>query len=222
MFMGQYYRIVNFDKKEFLSSWDYGCDPQLMEFSYIGDDLKSNEFVGALINLLQDSWKNDRVLVVGDYSNVDYAKEKLPEKADFISSLYDEFCLDKNESFYYCDEELNFKKVTDVKSKKAKRYLINNKTKEYIDLKHLPIEWSYEDEKGVHYTSIFPLTLLIAFGNGLGSGDYKGNNFGYVSSWCDSSRYIDFVNEIPKDFKGLCFNFTEQETCKFLEDLKAS
>lgn len=209
--MGQYYRIVNFDKKEFLYSWDYGCGSKLMEFSYIGDDLKSNEFVGALINLLQDSWKNDRVLVVGDYSNVDYAKKVLPEKADFISSLYDEFGLDKNESFYYCDEELNFKKVTDVKSKKAKRYLINNKTKEYIDLKHLPIEWSYEDEKGVYYTSIFPLMLLIAFGNGLGSGDYRGEECSDIGSWCDSSDGIEFVNTVPKGFEELNSYFTEND-----------
>lgn len=220
--MGQYYKIVNFDKKEFLYSWDYDCGSKLMEFSYIGDDLSSNGFVGALINLLQTSWKNDRVLVVGDYANVDYANEMLPEKADFISSLYGEFGLDKNESFYYCDEELNFKKVTDVKSKKAKRYLVNNKTKEYVDLKHLPIEWSYEDEKDVYYTSIFPLMLLIAFGNGLGGGDYMGEECSDIGSWCDSSDGIEFVDTIPKDFEELRSYFTENDKCEFLEDLKAS
>lgn len=220
--MGQYYKIVNFDKKEVLYSWDYDCGSKLMEFSYIGDDLGSNGFVGALINLLQTDWKGDRVLVVGDYSNVDYANEDLPEKADFISSLYAEFSLDENESFYLCDEELNFKKLSGVESKKATRYLINNKAKEYVDLKNLPIEWSYEDENDTRYTSIFPLMLLIDFGNGLGLGDYRGEEFNDVGLWCDNSDGIEFVNTIPEGFEELRSYFTENDECVFLEHLKAS
>lgn len=220
--MGQYYKVVNFDKKEFLYSWDYDCGSKLMEFSYIGDDLSSNEFVGALINLLQTTWKNDRVLVVGDYSNVDYANEDLPEKGDFISSLYDEFGLDKNKSFYLCDEELGFKKVSEIEPKIARRYLINKKTKEFVDLKDLPIEWSYEDEEGTYYTSIFPLMLLIAFGNGLGGGDYRGEECSDIGSWCDSSDGIEFVDTIPKGFEELRSYFTENDKCVFIEDLKAS
>lgn len=220
--MGQYYKIVNFDKREFLYSWDYDCGSKLMEFSYIGDDLSSNGFVGALINLLQTDWKGDRVLVVGDYSNVDYANEDLPEKADFISSLYGEFGLDEDKSFYFCDEELGFKKISGVESKKATRYLVNNKTKEYVDLKNLPIEWSYEDESGTSYTSIFPLMLLIAFGNGLGGGDYMGEEFSDVGLWCDSSDGIEFVNSIPEGFEELRSYFTENDKCVFLEDLKAN
>ena len=207
--MGQYYKVVNFDKKEFLYSWDYDCGSKLMEFSYIGDDLSSNGFVGALINLLQDS-------------NVDYANEDLPEKADFISSLYDEFEFDKDKSFYFCDEELGFKKVSGVEPRKAKRYLINNKTKEYVDLKDLPIEWSYEAEKGTYYTSIFPLMLLIAFGNGLGGGDYMGEECSDVGLWCDSSDGVEFVDTIPKGFEELRSYFTENDKCIFLEDLKTS
>lgn len=193
-----------------------------MEFSYIGDDLSSNGFVGALINLLQTDWKGDRVLVVGDYSNVDYANEDLPEKADFISSLYAEFSLDENESFYLCDKELNFKQLSDVEPKKATRYLINNKTKEYVDLKKLPIEWSYADDEGTYYTSIFPLILLIAFGNGLGGGDYRGEECSDIGSWCDNSDGIEFVNTIPEGFEKLRSYFTENDECVFLEDLKAS
>lgn len=220
--MGQYYKIVNFDKKEVLYSWDYDCGSKLMEFSYIGDDLGSNGFVGALINLLQTDWKGDRVLVVGDYSNVDYANENLPEKADFISSLYGEFGLDENKSFYFCDEELGFKKVSGVEPKKARRYLVNKKTKEYVDLTDIPIEWSYEDDEGTYYTSIFPLMLLIAFGNGLGMGDYMGEECSDIGSWCDSSDGIEFVDTIPKGFEELRSYFTENDKCVFLEDLKAS
>lgn len=220
--MGQYYKIVNFDKREFLYSWDYDCGSKLMEFSYIVDDLSSNGFVGALINLLQTDWKGDRVLVVGDYSNVDYANEDLPEKADFISSLYAEFNLDENKSFYLCDEELNFKKVSEIEPKIARRYLINNKTREYVDLKDLPIEWSDEDEKGTYYTSIFPLMLLIAFGNGLGGGDYRSEECSDIGSWCDSSDGIEFVDTIPKGFEELRSYFTENDKCVFLEDLKAN
>ncbi|MFR6141800.1 MAG: hypothetical protein ACLUJM_03555 [Finegoldia sp.] len=37
--MGQYYKIINLDKKEYLGSWSYNCGAKLMEFSYIGNDL---------------------------------------------------------------------------------------------------------------------------------------------------------------------------------------
>ena len=172
--MGQYYKIINLDKKEYLGSWSYGCGAKLMEFSYIGNDLESNHFVGALINLIQSSWKNDRIIVVGDYFNMEFVREDMPEMVDFFSSLYNELGFDENTSFYDCDDRDDFKELENIKSKKTKRYLVNNKTMQYIDLKNLPVEWTYEKEDLTSgYTSIFPLTLLIAAGNGLGGGDYR-------------------------------------------------
>lgn len=119
-------------------------------------------------------------------------------------------------------KNLVLKKVSGVEPKKARRYLVNKKTKEYVDLTDIPIEWSYEDDEGTYYTSIFPLMLLIAFGNGLGMGDYTGEECSDIGSWCDSSDGIEFVDTIPKGFEELRSYFTENDKCVFLEDLKAS
>lgn len=218
--MGQYYKIINLDKKEYLGSWSYGCGAKLMEFSYIGNDLESNHFVGALINLIQSSWKNDRIIVVGDYFNMEFVREDMPEMVDFFSSLYNELGFDENTSFYDCDDRDDFKELENIKSKKTKRYLVNNKTMQYIDLKNLPVEWTYEKEDLTSgYTSIFPLTLLIVAGNGLGGGDYRTIDKNLVGCWCNTSEFIEFSSKIPKGFEKFSPNFTENEVCEFAKDI---
>lgn len=218
--MGQYYKIINLDKKEYLSSWNYNCGAKLMEFSYIGNDLTSNDFAGALISLIESSWKNDRIIVVGDYFNMEFVREETPKMVDFFSSLYNELGLDEESPFYNCCERKDFKELKNIKSKKAKRYLVNNKTMQYVDLKNLPVEWTYEkDDLTSGYTSIFPLTLLIAVGNGLGLGDYGTINKNLVGYWCNSSEFIEFSSKIPKGFEKFSPNFTEKEFCEFAKDV---
>lgn len=73
--------------------------------------------------------------------------------------------------------------------------------------------------KIVNFDSIFPLMLLIAFGNGLGMGDYAGEEFTDVGLWCDSSDGIEFVNSVPEGFEELRSYFTEKDKCVFLVDL---
>jgi len=81
--MGQYYKIVNIDKQEFISPSDFGSGVKLMEFAYPG---KPSMALSALAILLADgnnrgggdlrsdnsvigSWKYDRIAVVGDYAD---------------------------------------------------------------------------------------------------------------------------------------------------------
>jgi len=67
--MGQYYLIVNIDKKEYI-------EPdllKLMETSYIG-----NPYPETVVDLLSKKWKNDRVMWCGDYAeNEPYFKDIL-------------------------------------------------------------------------------------------------------------------------------------------------
>ena len=67
--MGQYYKIVNVDKKEFIKPWAFGCGAKLLEWGYLVNRGFSNDFVSAFHLLLSDRWKGDRVYVVGDYAD---------------------------------------------------------------------------------------------------------------------------------------------------------
>lgn len=66
--MGQYYKIVNVDKKEVISP--YGGS-KLMEWSYSYTDT-----VQSFIHLLLNDWKYDRCFVVGDYAISDDIDEE--------------------------------------------------------------------------------------------------------------------------------------------------
>ena len=68
--MGQYYRIVNIDKKEVMRPFDFGNGMKLMEWSYT-----RNYMILALMNLLSDEWYGDRVYVIGDYADNEDPKE---------------------------------------------------------------------------------------------------------------------------------------------------
>ena len=62
--MGQYYKIVNVDRKEMLEPFDYGNGMKLMEWSWQG-----NPMVLAMMNLLYCRWAGDRVYVIGEYAD---------------------------------------------------------------------------------------------------------------------------------------------------------
>lgn len=74
--MGQYYRILNLDKKEYLSPYDFGCTAKLMEFSYIAKNLETNNFLSTVVALMQTEWKNDRIVFIGDYADYAWAIEE--------------------------------------------------------------------------------------------------------------------------------------------------
>ncbi len=78
--MGQYYKIVNLDKKEFLEPHDFDDGAKLMEFGLSGMGVMSGLAIlladgnglglGELRseNPIIGSWKGDRIVVAGDYS----------------------------------------------------------------------------------------------------------------------------------------------------------
>jgi len=56
--MGQYYKVVNLDKKEVV----YPSGSKLLEHGYL-----RNGDVGAVMALLKKEWKGDRIAWIGDY-----------------------------------------------------------------------------------------------------------------------------------------------------------
>ncbi len=108
--MGQYYKIVNIDKKQFLHPHTFGDGLKLLEFG-----CNSMGVLTGLTILLADgnnrgggdlrsdhpligSWVGDRVIVAGDYADpnlaqytpeeVEELKTDLPEQADDSINLY--------------------------------------------------------------------------------------------------------------------------------------
>jgi hypothetical protein len=201
--MGQYYVIVNVDKKELIDPSKYDNGVKLMEFSYIG-----NEVTNALMNLMNGRWKGDRVYVVGDYADTytaPGAKEEcwVPAYRDAL----EEFGIDENDEDKSKEHTLydfayrHFKNVSQKTYAKNPNlwYIVNHKTKQFIDLEHCP------DESSAGEFIVHPLSLLLAMGNDRGGGDFRKrcNGYEYVGTWCDSVRDIELL---PSDADASSFN----------------
>jgi len=95
--MGQYYRIVNLDKKQYIKPHDFNDGAKLMEFALSGDGT-----MAALAVLLADgngrgggdmhsqdalvgSWAGDRVVITGDYAD---NGKFVPDDGDKEAPLY--------------------------------------------------------------------------------------------------------------------------------------
>lgn len=212
--MGQYYRVLNVDKREMLVPWSFGNGAKLMEWSY-----NRNDMVLAMMNLIATTWKGDRVFVVGDYAEDDDKNEPCYEA---VKNLIDELGIrDKMEDGYpvsiyrYASE--NFKEISGEVDTEDNgfRYIYNHKLKEVIDLNKCPVEWEWWDKenKKAGYTTVAPLSLLLAMGNDRGGGDFHSghNGYEYVGSWCDSSQYIEVTTEPIDglDYEEFAPDFTE-------------
>lgn len=221
--MGQYYKIINVDKKQVMEPLDFENGMKLTEWAWSG-----NWLVLALLNLLKDEWKGDRVYVVGDYAETKDRKDDSEEiwyKAH--DKIYGDILLDhlihlkKTEgiilfgrdeympTIYAMTEHWERIKPGDVECRRSDvRYIYNHQTEQFIDLLHCPIEWIYRGEDNApRPVRMAPLPLLLAMGNGRGGGDYweEHNNADIVGSWCDTSASIDCEAEPVEAFS----NYTE-------------
>lgn len=211
--MGQYYRVVNVDKKLYFTPWEVGGNgAKLMEWSY-----HRNEMVLALMNLLANEWKGDRVYVIGDYAEADDPEEPCYEA---VKALEEEMKLaEKDIGTIYNYADLNFTNISalvDVEDYRL-RYIYNHKTKQFIDMEKCPIEWTWysKDEKKVYINKIAPISLLLAMGNDRGGGDFHKGHIGYehVGSWCSSVQDIEVTADKIDglEYEEFAPNFTEQE-----------
>lgn len=91
--MGQYFKFVNFDKKEMISPYDYDNLAKVMEHSYQG-----NKFLAAAEKLIKTDWAGDRVLYLGDYVDEYYNEPKMKEVlSQLVKEVRKEKLFEKNQ-----------------------------------------------------------------------------------------------------------------------------
>ena len=69
--MGEYFEWVNIDKKEYISPFDFDQGSKLHQTSVDG-----NPLLNALATLLDDRWKGDRIVFLGDIFGYYYDQEE--------------------------------------------------------------------------------------------------------------------------------------------------
>jgi len=188
IFIGQYYKFINIDKKE-------KCEKnrdllKLTEHSYYG-----NAYCNDILYLLSNSWKNNRIVHVGDYAEPN--DKSTTDK--FITGIVKENNL--TETVY--DWGKTFKEVNPINSNKI-RYVFNHDKKEYVDLMEQPIQWFYYDENSnkLKATRFNSFALLVACGNEQGGGDYFSVNKEYIGFWAgDRLESSEHILEEYKDYK---------------------
>lgn len=182
--MGQYYKPISIDKKEYLYTHDFktkgyekeswGVGLKLMEHSYIG-----NQVMNAVEYLLspEGSWYKTRIVWAGDYAEGEPERE-LNEQ-------------NERPNLYMIMENEGTKLIPPTKSIRRKyKYLVNHTKKIAIDLTTI--------EKDSNGYRIHPLSLLTAEGNGLGGGDYGGGD-SRVGTW--ARDVISMEKEVPEGYE---------------------
>ena len=195
--MGQYYKPMSLDTKEYLVSHKYGNGLKLMEHSYY-----KNNFVAEVIHLLMNEWNTHQVLWSGDYSdNADYEwnenifNEINPQKYNYSMTDYGAF-----KSGDLSEEE--YEKVEKDVENITENYAFVNYDKEiYCKLDCCPV---------INGWQISPIPLLLANSNGRGGGDYRSeHDYEKVGSWAyDKVGIIPNIN-VPTSYKKVEYNFHE-------------
>lgn len=180
--MGQYYSAITVDSNgnttnyslqndKFRTTDDYNYynGVKLMEHSWVG-----NSFTDAFSKMLYHNPMT--VAWVGDYANTENgsAHQRLAKFGNVISDAYK-----KNEvDVKYSARHFGYRG----------KYFVNHTTKTYIPCSvRKPNKWV-----------VYPLSLLTAVGNGLGCGDYSGNDEWLVGSWAFDT--ISIEDTIPEGY----------------------
>lgn len=208
--MGQYYKLLNLTKKQYLAP--YGGN-KLMEHGYCYNNTTTHAS-----NLLMNEWFGDRVIWCGDYVERDaYAKYKIkPIMTDYgIEAIYANAlriwsCVNKSMTRYsdWVDSS------TRMRLKGKPEYIVNLTRHQYMLMSKLPKVTTYyrketnnskvayrnidmesmskeeiekilrEDKLIKSYDRImFAPALLLATSNGEGSGDYWNSDSEMCGRW---------------------------------------
>lgn len=206
--MGQYYKIINLTKKEYLEP--YG-GVKLMEFSWCFNNTTTH-----LTNLLANEWFGDQVICAGDYTESDYFQSYKPDAKvgeygeediyEYATRVYT--CINKDREKYSDWSD----KGKHIKMAKKYDYVINMDTKEYMRFSDLPGKLEYyqilpsgsyhylgTDDKyktlvenePEYYTvvnrKVYAPSLLITTSNG-GGGSYYGSDIDSVGRWMSPDK----------------------------------
>ena len=217
--MGQYYKAVNIDKREYLFPLSFNCGFKLMESCYV-----CNDFVNGLTALLSGPWHGDQVMYIGDYAWDDVVlgdcscsgaallrglKENSVLDADPYAaamSWHDaaEYCAVPETIGYVLRGGHGVSEVWEPVTVPAhegeidceeKRYVVNETQGVFYDRDKL------ETRQGCHLTQD-PLLIFLAVGNGLGGGDYRSADARkQVGSW--ACQTISASNERPEGLREI-------------------
>jgi len=177
---------------------------QYYKFIILADNKKNNKEVILLVihphnydhgsKLMEHSYINTNMMntvemlisPIGDFHKSrivwagDYADEEFLNEDEEEINLYR--LADNYSGFTTCYKKNNY------------NYIVNHTKKLYVDKTKI--------ENKIH-----PLPLLIAEGNGMGGGDYSGNNENLCGSW--SRDIISMENEILDNYEELVCDFHE-------------
>lgn len=199
--MGQYYKPCSLEKKEAVYSHDFGNGLKLMEHSYVG-----NNFVAVVENLIAEGgrWFGDKIVWAGDY-----ADPEVDAEGNVITATWHDEKSGKDEPYDVTLYSLVAENIIkpDVAKRPRYRYLVNMDTKEFVDMKKIPVDHYWESAKGKQFPIyVHPLPLLTCEGNGRGGGDYRGESK-LVGKW--ARNRITIATRKPKGHEELIFNIVE-------------
>lgn len=200
--MGQYFKPINLDKKQYVYSHDFGNGLKLMEHSYIG-----NDFVKVVEALIAEggAWHGDRIVWAGDYADPEKGKtQRYKDKYDGKMKTR------KLNLFDLIDSDVKAEMKIQPCGGKSYRYIINLDTKEFVDTRKVPLTDVWKDKAGKEWPiQIHPLSILTCEGNGRGGGDFHKEN-PLVGKWARAR--VTASNLLPKaheGYKEIAFNIYE-------------
>lgn len=178
--MGQYYKPINLDDKQWLYTHDYDNGLKLMEHSWIG-----NIFVGAIMQLMLPGgqWFKKRIVWAGDY----YGDEG--DEIDHYDQATDEF---KIQPKMFMDKEIQKKVI-----------LINHTKKLYVRYDEMPVcgdGWAINP---------LPLLTACGNGRGGGDYYDKYPDYDKVGAWAGDSLSIEMTVPKSKWYKKMVVGFKE-------------
>jgi hypothetical protein len=186
--MGQYYIVIflaekNTTEKEYIrlyiEPFRYGTGNKLMEHAYV-----ENKMLKTVETLLcpEGIFYKSRVVWAGDYAE--------DEDID-IDNLYS--------MTEYVENANKYLKELPTLTENTYRYIVNHTKKVYVDKEKC--------KKDSNDNTIHPLALLTNETNGLGGGDYHGNNEELCGTWARDT--ISLESSIPDGFTELVCDFEE-------------
>ena len=163
--MGQYYKVVNVDKKEVLEPHDFNEGMKLMEHAYHG-----NSLVNAFFRLMETDWDGDRVVWAGDYGEGEFdvynETDVPPSDLEFLKTPLKED-LELDDEVEYSFEEL-------VEERWGDYVFVNYDKKEYVEL---------YTEEGREFGLLLSNPVLLLANSTEGGGSYHRDNDEEVGLW---------------------------------------
>lgn len=211
--MGQYYQPVIIDENNNVTaamySHEYGNGLKLMEHSYIG-----NNFVESFETLLALDGAH-RVVWAGDYAAPE-GEEKPDGTPDNLYFRVSDDKLIRIDHPNFTEAERYGQngsltpnmKVPFAVTAESHPFILNHDRKEYVDKRDVPfMESSWSHDMRIH-----PLPLLTCEGNGLGGGDYRGDDDPrhLIGSWARDRISVSANAPVGVGWNEIAFDLVER------------